>query len=132
MWILILAIIALGVVVAFFDKIFNRGGGSSECEVRTAATCSSCDGTGDKCEQECMMEAATKKIEYYDDEELDAFKGRPSSEYTDDESEQFGYVLYTMRPEEVAGWCRSLNLRGIELPDQIKDEVVMIVSDEHS
>lgn len=132
MWILILSIIGLGVIVALFDKIFHRGGASADSEVRTAATCSSCDGTGDKCEQECMMEAATKEIEYYDDEELDAFRGRRSSDYTDDEAEQFGYVLYTMRPEEVAGWCRSLNLRGIELPDQIKDEVVMIVSDGHS
>lgn len=34
-----------------------------------------------------------------------------------------------MRQDEVAAWCRSLNLRGIELPNQIKDEVVMMISD---
>lgn len=131
MWILVLSIIILGVVVALCEKLFHRSG-TDDAVVQPSSSCSTCDGTNDKCEQECMMEAAVKPVEYYDDEELDAFKGRPSSEYTDDEAEQFGYVLYTMRPDEVAGWCRSLNLRGIELPDQLKDEVVMMVSDGHS
>ena len=75
------------------------------------------------------MEASTKPIEYYDDEELDSFIGRPADSYTDDEAEQFSDVLYTMRQDEVAAWCRSLNLRGIQLPNQIKDEVVMMISD---
>ena len=43
-----------------------------------------------------------------------------------DEAELFSDVLYTMRQDEVAAWCRSLHLRGIELPDQIKDEVYML------
>ena len=76
-----------------------------------------------------MMEASTKPIEYYEDEELDTFIGRPAESYTDDEAEQFSDVLYTMRQDEVAAWCRSLNLRGIQLPNQIKDEVVMMISD---
>lgn len=132
MWILVAAIVVLGVVVAVAELLMRRRGAEPAEAVQPEATCATCTGGNDKCEQECMMEAATKEIEYYDDEELDAFRGRPSSEYTDDEAEQFGYILSTMRGEEVAGWCQSLNLRGIELPDQIKDEVVMIVSDGHS
>jgi len=77
-----------------------------------------------------MLEASVKEIEYYDDEELDAFAGRQSDKYDDDEAGQFRYVLYTMRPDEVAGWCRSISLRGINLPDQIKDEVAMLIMDE--
>ena len=73
------------------------------------------------------MEASVKGIEYYADEELDAFRGRPSDAYTDAEVEEFSEVLYTMRPEEVKGWNRSLILRGINLPDQIKDEVIMMI-----
>ena len=38
----------------------------------------------------------------------------------------FSEVLYTMRHEEIADWCRSLTLRGINLPDQIKDETFML------
>lgn len=75
-----------------------------------------------------MLDAAVKEVEYYDDEELDTFIGRPSDMYDDEEAEQFRYVLYTMRQEEVPGWCRSIALRGINLPDQIKDEVTALLT----
>jgi hypothetical protein len=73
-----------------------------------------------------MMEAATKDIEYYNDEELDRYKGRASDDYTDEEAEEFSEVMLTMRPEEVKGWNRSLILRGINMPNQIKDEFITL------
>lgn len=73
------------------------------------------------------MEASVKEIEYYDDEELDDFIGRPSDSYTEEEVEKFSEVLYTMKQEDVAGWNRSLLLRGINIPDQLKDELVMLI-----
>lgn len=79
-----------------------------------------------------MMEAATKEIEYYDDEELDQFKGRASDEYSEEEVGQFSEVLYTMKPNEVAGWNRSLILRGINLPNSIKDEVIAFLGESSS
>ena len=95
--------------------------------MKDSGSCATCDGVNTKCEQECMMEAATKEIEYFDDEELDSFAGRSSSEYSDDEAEQFREVLYTMKQDEVKDWTRSLTLRNISLPDQIKDEVFMLI-----
>ena len=77
-----------------------------------------------------VLEAAVKDIEYYEDEELDAFQGRPSDSYTEKEVEAFEEVLHTMRQEEVAGWNRSLILRGINLPDALKDEVMMLIENE--
>ena len=68
-------------------------------------------------------------MEYFDDEELDAFKGRPSNDYSNEEVEQFSYVMHTMQPEEVKAWGRSLTLRGIQLPDQLKDEFVMLIEE---
>ena len=41
------------------------------------------------------MEAATRDIEYYDDEELDQYKGRPSDSYNDDEVQHFADVLFS-------------------------------------
>ena len=76
-----------------------------------------------------MMEAATKPVEYFDDEELDAFKGRPSNDYSNEEVELFSYVMHTMQPEEVKAWGLSLTLRGIQLPDQLKDEFVMLIEE---
>lgn len=124
MYILILSIIALGIIAAIIAKCTKH---DDEEHITITPTCSTCNGDNDKCEQDCMMEAATKDIVYYDDEELDAFRGRPSDCYSDDEVEQFSEVLYTMRHEEIADWCRSLTLRGINLPNQIKDETFMLM-----
>jgi hypothetical protein len=122
---LFLSLIALGVFSALYAIVTNRN--REESPVVQADSCATCNGENDKCEQECMMEAATKPIEYFDDEELDAFKGRSSDGYTDEEVEQFSYVLNTMPQEEIRDWCRSLHLRGIEIPDQLKDEVYMMM-----
>lgn len=128
MLILILSIVALGIFAALFSIISNRGKQDKEEPIKVVQTCATCDGSAaTKCEQDCMMEASTKPVEYFDDEELDNFRGRQSDEYTDDEAQQFADILYTMRQDEVAAWCRSLNLRGISLPDQIKDETFMLM-----
>ena len=129
MLILIISIVALGIFAALYSTLSCRGRHDEDEPVKAVPTCSTCDGTpAAKCEQDCMLEASTKPIEYFDDEELDAFKGKASDSYGDDEVEQFADVLYTMRQDEVAAWCRSLHLRGIELPDQLKDEVFALLS----
>ena len=65
-------------------------------------------------------------------EELDRFRGRQADEYSAAEADEFREVLYTMRPDEVAGWARSLQLRAVELPDEVKDEVYLIVGERRS
>lgn len=88
-----------------------------------------CCGQHETCEKESLLAAVSREIEYYNDEELDRFRGRASAEYTDEEAEEFRDILYTMKNAEVAGWVRSLQLRSVELPDELKDEVVMIVAE---
>ena len=127
MAVLVIILITLGLIVALSTMLRNRRC-DQETHVVNNPSCATCDGSvRTQCEQECMMEAATKEIEYYDDEELDAFRGRESDSYSDDEAEAFREVLYTMRPNEVAGWNRSLILRGINVPDQVKDELLMLL-----
>lgn len=121
---LLIAIIALGAVLAAWQWVFHRHEPEAPIVQAPGGDCSSCSGIDPTCEQTCMMEAATKEIEYYDDEELDVFRGRPSDQYNDDEVELFSQVLYTLQPQEVKPWGRSLTLRGIQLPDQIKDEYI--------
>ena len=76
----------------------------------------------------CWLPSA-KKIEYYDDEELDRFRGLEGDEYEEDAVDEFREVLYTLQSEEVAGWLRSLQLRGVNLPDALKDEAFLIVGE---
>ena len=123
------ALFILAFIAAIATKFTKRKAGEPDVIMPTSGDCSSCDGTDDKCEQVCMMEAATKDIEYYDDEELDRFRGRLSEDYTDEEAEAFAEVMLTMRPDEVKGWNRSLILRGINMPNQIKDDFIALVND---
>lgn len=124
----IISLFALGAIAYIFGS--NRhGDGTVEPVTIGEGDCTSCTTDSPKCEQSCMMEAATKPIEYFDDEELDRFQGRASDSYTDDEVEQFAYVLHTMQSEEVQAWCRSLVLRGINVPDELKDELILITLD---
>lgn len=120
----IAALLVLGVIVALFSRKDDH-----DTVVVSSGNCSTCNGRDDKCEQTCMMEAALREPEYYDDEELDAFAGRESCSYTDSEAEQFREVLYTMRAEDVKGWNRSLVLRGISVPNQLKDELIMLLKE---
>ena len=123
----ILAIVGMGVIVGASTLISRHNSTEPDVVAPAAGDCATCSGINDDCEQTCMMEAATKEVEYYDDEELDRFKGKESGEYTDDEAEEFSEVLYTMRPDEAKGWSRSLILRGINVPNQIKDDLITMI-----
>ena len=64
---------------------------------------------------------------YFDDEELDRFKGVAQEDYTDSDVEEFRHILYTMKKEEVDTWAHCLQTRGIEIPQEIKDEILLIL-----
>lgn len=72
------------------------------------------------------------EILYYDDEELDRFVGRSPDSYTPDEVEEFRDVLMTLRPDDVAGWARSVTQRRLELPPEVKDELLLLVNEQRN
>ena len=88
-----------------------------------------CCGQHEVCERDSLLTAAAKKPEYYDDEELDRFKGIEANTYDEESTGEFREVLYTLRQEEVGGWLRSLQLRGINLPESLRDEAFLIIND---
>lgn len=125
----IIALACLAVVwLGYAKKAGKPTAKDGDC---TQLECSSCVSAGTGCEQERIMKSAVEPIAYYDDEELDTYKGRPSDEYKPEEVEQFAYVLHTMREDEVGGWMRSLARRGVNIPDELKDEVIMMIEDGH-
>ena len=119
MWILIISLILLGIIALIAGYIRNkrlqqkieRGELDRMPEVKEVDA--ECCGQHEVCERE----------------ELDQFIGREGNMYTEEETEQFRDVLYTTKDDEVAGWIRSLQLRGIELPDNLKDEVFLIIGE---
>ena len=120
MWYIVISLIGLGVVAAIagyfrnkkLQKMLERGEISEIPEAQEIPEV--CCGQHETCERDSLLAAVSKKIEYYNDEEA---------------VEEFSEVLYTLREVEVAGWLRSLQLRGINLPDVLKDEAFLIIGE---
>ena len=135
MWYFILSLVALGVVAAILgyfrnrklQRMLERGEISEIPEPREILE--ECCGQHEVCERDSLLAAVSKQIEYYDDEELDRFRGVEPGDYPDEAVDEFREVLYTLREVEVAGWLRSLQLRGVNLPDELKDEAFLIVGE---
>ena len=134
----ILSIFFIGVIAAtahwlrarYYQKKVERGEIKEEDIPETLNPVDTeCCGQHEVCEKDSLLAAISKQIEYYNDEELDRFRERKGNEYSAEETEEFRDVLYTMRSEEVAGWVRSLQLRQVNLPDKIKDEVFLIIGE---
>lgn len=88
-----------------------------------------CCGMHVTCEKDSLLAAVSGTIIYYDDEELDCYAGRDADDYTDEEIDRFRDVLLTLLPEDIAGWGRSIQLRGITLPAPVRDELLLIVAE---
>ena len=132
------AIALLGIIAALahwlrgkrYERMLRRGEISpEEIPQEVNPVDMECCGAHEVCEKDSLLAALSKQIEYYNDEELDRFRGREGDEYTPEEADEFRDVFYTMRSDEVAGWVRSLQLRMVNLPDEVKDEVFLIVGE---
>lgn len=87
-----------------------------------------CCGAHAVCERDSLL-ARSSHIDYYDDEELDALAGLSPEIYTDEQLRQLAEVFYTLREQDVAGWLRSLQARNIQLPEELREEALLIVSE---
>ena len=135
--------ILIGIIVFFIlalyvsNAIQRKKGNTQEREtpmpsidVRTRQEKDSgCCGAHEVCEKDSLIAAFVEEPEYFDDEELDRFHFRDSGNYTDKEVEEFRDVFYTIVDEEKPRWVRSLQLREIAVPDQMIDEIVLLVND---
>ena len=57
------SLLALAIIAAIATKFTKKKEGEPDVVMPESGDCSSCDGTDEKCEQVCMMEAATRDIE---------------------------------------------------------------------
>lgn len=140
---LVVLLVVTGLVLWIADKLGRKDSADTEGNTGNAIAQSGTADTG--CDEACCNsqsvcpshmllegETGTKcEITYYDDEELDAYRGKGSSGYTPDEIDRFRDVLYTLLPADLMGWQRSLKRRGITMPDAIHDEFIMLYN-EHS
>jgi len=117
------ALLFLCIIVVFWGIDYSRRKKHPLTEKSCEAT-TECCGAHTVCEKDLSPK---REIEYYDDEELDVFAGRPGNSYDEDEIRQFCDVFYTLKEYDVAGWMKSLQSRNIELPENLREEVLLIV-----
>ena len=78
------------------------------------------------CERETLLQT-NAKVEYYDDEELDVLAGIAVEDYTEAQYKMIREVFDTLQAKDVPGWVRSIQLRNIQLPLDIREEALLIV-----
>ena len=124
---IILAAVGLvGLVLWLLDRRHD-----SQVEEVPTSDISMHDGTGECCGMHAVCEKDTTPLqaEYFNDEELDAYIGRPAEDYSPAEVEEFRDVMLTLRPEERALWAVAIERRGIAVPEQLRDELIMLIED---
>lgn len=135
-----LVLVVTGIVLWIHDRYTRRRAAEAPAheELQEASSADAagadtdteeCCGMHITCERDSLLTAVSPEIVYYDDEELDRFRGRGAEEYTDEEIEEFRDVLLTLLPDDIAGWGRSVQQREIELPTPIRQELLMIVAE---
>lgn len=124
MWVLVLLLI-VGTSLLMVLTWLKRKKENSEVEINFEID-EECCGAHEVCDKDSLLNSDAV-IVYYDDEELDTLKGIDPATYTPAQEKQVADVLYTLRESDVAGWLRSLQLRGIELPSDLKEEALLIV-----
>lgn len=129
---ILIALLAVGGVLYLLHRRDLRLHGNEEPapEAAPQEDEEECCGMHITCERDSLLAAVSPEVVYYDDEELDSYRGKDPSTYSPDEVEQFRDVLLTLLPDDIAGWARSIQLRGIALPPDVKDELIMIVAEE--
>lgn len=94
----------------------------------TRAMDDECCGRHAVCERDSLL-VREPEVEYYDDEELDRLADMDPADYTAEDLAELREVFDTLLPQDVAGWCRSVQQRRIELPESIREEAILIVAD---
>lgn len=127
-------LLALGVLVALATWISNKFSGKNknsaeaEEEGEKLEIPSDCCGAHEVCEFEQMLQNP-EEIVYFEDEELDRFRGIPADRYNDEQIEEFREVLYTLQNDEIRKWLLSIERRQLQLPNILRQEAMLLVAE---
>lgn len=129
--------IFVGIIIFFIIALFiwntyqkKQGNITREDEIEAVPRDGTCCGRHATCEKDSLINGFEEKVEYFDDEELDIYSGRPSDGYTPDEVDEFREVFYTMLDEDKPCWIRSLEKRAIAIPNEMKDEIILVINEQ--
>lgn len=87
-----------------------------------------CCGAHEVCEFEEMLQNP-EEIIYFEDEELDRFRGISADRYDARQIDEFRDVLYTLKGDEIRMWLLSIERRKVQLPTILRQEAMMLVAE---
>ena len=133
----LLLFVALGIVILIIFEVRARKQqrANSEPSERPIANSEASDSRNEDdgccgehlvCERETLLQTNAEII-YYDDEELDTLAGIAAEDYTKEQYQMIREVFETLKASDVPGWVRSIQLRNIQLPLDIREEALLIV-----
>jgi hypothetical protein len=132
MKVLLLVLLAFGVLVALGTWIRNlfsgKKGESEQVEEEPLQIPGNCCGAHEVCEFEEMLQNP-EQILYFEDEDLDRYKGIQADRYNDTQIDEFRDVLYTLKNDEIKMWLLSIERRQIQLPGILRQEALMMLAE---
>ena len=126
MWVLIIILVMFGLILMLTTYISRRKK-TIETEI-TINEDGECCGAHEVCDRESLL-SADGNAEYFDDENLDVLADVQPDKFTEDQLNQLSEVFYTLRESDVAAWLRSLQIRRIQLPLELREQALLIVSE---
>ena len=118
------ALLLTGLVLYLHNRLYYKDKDSGD-DTEVPARPDGCCGLHEVCEK--AADDVLGEHLYYDDEELDAFRGRQPEDYTEAETEIFRDIMLTLRHDELLSWTAALEARGISLPAPLRDELVILL-----
>lgn len=124
LYILIAIVILLLIGMAVIIRKANR----NTPDTPPADIAADCCGAHAVCERDSLL-SQTDQIIYFDDEELDTIAGIQPDQLTPEQITQLEDIFYSLREQDISGWLRSLQLRNITLPDDLREQALLIISE---
>ncbi|MEI7504467.1 MAG: hypothetical protein WCJ61_14400 [Paludibacter sp.] len=126
MLLLILSLLLLTVII-FVSIYFHRKYQIIEPEI-TILIESGCCGAHAICQHDTLLNSSNK-ITYYDDDKLDDLADTSPVNFSNEQLKLLLDVFLSINDNDMAGWLRSLQIRNIQLPVELREQALMIVSE---
>lgn len=126
MLVLLLSLLTLGLIIFVFAYFLRKN--KTEALDIFIELASDCCGAHTICKQDTLL-SASNIITYYDDEELDEMANISPSNFTNEQLKLLSDVFFSLKESDTAGWLRSLQMRNIQLPSELREQALLIVSE---
>jgi hypothetical protein len=126
MWVLIIILVLFALILMGLTYL-NRRNKTEETEIKINND-GECCGAHEVCDRESLLNS-DDKIEYFDDEELDFLADIQPEKLSDSQVKQLSDVFFTLKESDVAAWLRSLQMRRIQLPFELREQALLVVSE---